>query len=823
MDSITYIHAGTAENRRQFTEAMQGGHIRAWLYKLLMYGAAGSGKTSTKEMIVGNPPPEYRESTPLAMRPTTVYRVSLEGEEFTKLTTLEERKMFLARTMVNIDPDLVVDLLKTRYTETSASGNESADVAEPQVKPKEQPFTAQSVPPPLATSASAQPTRSDSLASLSSESDEVSDIDSKVDSILQSISTDEELVKMMDQLSTTIHPLAAFRILQIIDSGGQPQFHEILPIFLRRLHFYVFVFRLCDNLSSRPVVEYYVDGKPVGPSFTSSQTIEQLLQHCARTMHSHRSSSGSEGECPQIMIVGTHVDQEKKSSETREQKNTTILKLLLPTLGKQIVYRNVRTKDVVFPLNAKTPGSEEKVIIEQVREVLFGKSLIQPVDIPLKWFALEILLEEMAQALKQGVLSRQDCFNAAVKKLHFEDDAAEFDAAIQYLDDLSVLFYYPHILPEVIFADPQVILDKVTELVLASFQRCGVTAKGEEWRKFYEFALVTLEFLSQEEFSKHYVPGVFEVDDLIDLFTKLLIFAHFSATQLFVPALLRDLGKEEVDKHRLSIPSLAVQFPDGGPRKGIFCALLCWLVSPDNTSSYKWSISVDEIGAPICLYRNCVQFDLCDSPATVTLIDTYTHFEVHVDIEEEWIDDLYPKIIPAVRESIFKGLHKATLNLRYYNSSPKPALVCPCGEGEAHIAMGNVVLGFWTCALSRPKRKCGKLTSHQLLWLNNALNDKGSKQLTESDMPNLLSKLDNHASKWRDVGMHLGFQQNELDNIQDRPVLFTHAPQSWQRAMLSEWLEWAPRDSRRSSSFATLEALKDALNKSGLGATASTL
>ena len=225
----------------------------------------------------------------------------------------------------------------------------------------------------------------------------------------------------------------------------------------------------------------------------------EAMQGCARTMHSHRSSSGSEGECPQIMIIGTHVDQEKKSSETREQKNTTILKLLLPTLGKQIVYRNVRTKDVVFPLNAKTPGSEEKVIIEQVREVLFGKSLIQPVDIPLKWFALEILLEEMAQALKQGVLSRQDCFNAAVKKLHFEDDAAEFDAAIQYLDDLSVLFYYPHILPEVIFADPQVILDKVTELVLASFQRCGVTAKGDEWRKFYEFALVTLEFLSQEE------------------------------------------------------------------------------------------------------------------------------------------------------------------------------------------------------------------------------------------------------------------------------------------------------------------------------------
>ena len=809
---------------------MQSGHVRAWLSKLLMYGAAGSGKTSTKEMIVGNPPPAYRESTPLAMRPTTVYRVSIEGKEFAKLTTLEERKIFLARAMVNIDPDLVVDLLKVKYTEASTSTNKptSTDITESQMKSKEQTSAAESMslPAPPTASASAQPAKSDSLEPLSSDEDSV--IDSKVDSILQSISTDEELVKMMDELSQSVHPLAAFRILQIIDSGGQPQFHEILPIFLRRLYFYVFVLRLCDDLSSRPQVEYYIDGKPVGKSFTSNQTIEQLLQHCARTMHSHRSTTGSEGECPQIMIIGTHLDQEKRSSETREQKNTTILKLLLPTLGKQIVYRDVDTKDVIFTLNANTPGSQEEMIIEQIRDVLLSKSLIPPVDIPLKWFALEILLEEMAQALKQGVISRQVCFNAAVEKLHFEDDAAEFDAAIQHLDELSVLFYYPHILPEVVFANPQVILDKVTELVVASFQRCDVAGRGDNWRKFYEFALVTREFLSQKEFSKHYVPGVFEVTDLIDLFTKLLIFAEFSATQLFVPALLRDLGKEDVDKHRLSsttLLSFAIQFPDGGPRKGIFCSLLCWLASPENSSSYKWSISVDEIGAPICLYRNCIQFDLSDSPATIVLIDTYTHFEVHFGIEEEFIDDLYPKITPKIRESIFEGIHKASINLQYYNSSPKSALVCPCGEGDAHIASGNIKLGFWTCCLSRPKRKCGKLTSHQLLWLNSAsaVADSDIKRLTESDIPYLRGKLDKHANKWRDIGLHLGFQQNELDNIQDRPLLLTHGPQSWQTAMLSEWLQWAPNDYRGSSSFATLQTLKDALYKSGLGATASTL
>ena len=116
----------------------------------------------------------------------------------------------------------------------------------------------------------------------------------------------------------------------------------------------------------------------------------------------------------------------------------------------------------------------------------------------------------------------------------------------------------------------------------------------------------------------------------------------------------------------------------------------------------------------------CIQFDLSFSLAvilSITLIDTYTHFELHIDIDEEFVDDLYPKIIPQIRQSIFKGfIHKASVNLHYYNSTPKPALVCQCGEGEAHTAASNIELGFWLC----PKRKRGRLISHQLTWLDSA-------------------------------------------------------------------------------------------------------
>ena len=126
----------------------------------------------------------------------------------------------------------------------------------------------------------------------------------------------------------------------------------------------------------------------MGTPFTSAQTIEQLLQHCAQNMHSHRSSSGSESECPRIMILGTHVDKEEMSKETRKEKNKKILRILLPSLQRQIIYHNVSTDEVIFPLNAAKPGHQEEDIMEQIREVLLGESSVPAADIPLKWFCL---------------------------------------------------------------------------------------------------------------------------------------------------------------------------------------------------------------------------------------------------------------------------------------------------------------------------------------------------------------------------------------------------------------------------------------------------
>ena len=101
--------------------------------------------------------------------------------------------------------------------------------------------------------------------------------------------------------------------------------------------------------------------------------------------------------------------------------------------------------------------------------------------------------------------------------------------------------------------------------------------------------------------------------------------------------------------------------------------------------------------------------------------------------------------------------------------------------------------------------------------------DNESRKLMDKDLPFLLRQLKKHAAKWREIGTHLEFLPGELDNIEARPNLSQGAPVSWFGAMLQDWLQWAPSDSRGSTSFATLEALKGALNDAGLGATAHDL
>ena len=95
--------------------------------------------------------------------------------------------------------------------------------------------------------------------------------------------------------------------------------------------------------------------------------------------------------------------------------------------------------------------------------------------------------------------------------------------------------------------------------------------------------------------------------------------------------------------------------------------------------------------------------------------------------------------------------------------------------------------------------------------------------LNGSHLSCILDQLKSHASNWREIGIYLGFHPGELDGIQSGPLLLAQAPKSWLQAMLADWLQWCPGDARGSTQYATLSALRKAVDKAGFGRTASEL
>ena len=525
----------------------------------------------------------------------------------------------------------------------------------------------------------------------------------------------DEMFQLIDECPETEEPLSYIHKLLVSDCGGQPQFHEVLPIFLRKMSLIMFVFKLSESLSNRPMIEYYEEGKALGTPYESDHTTEQLIKQGLQSLHSHRSNKeiSRDGEAPRIVMVGTHKDEEKKYGESRETKNQKLREMLLPTFEKEIIYYQPGTDQVLFPMNAKCPGKEEEDMAQAIVSKFSTENRSDKRQLPLQWLGFEIMLEEITQRLKRGILSRSECLEVA-HRLHLDESA--LDAALIYLDELSLVFYYPEILPEVVFTNPQVLLDKISELVKVHHDKL-MRCSGEDWQKFFCHALVTVEFLQQKVFNKHYVSGLFEPEQLAILYRKLLIFADFSEGRFFVPSLLRMLSSQEVADQRLSLDSvvapLVLHFPDGPPRRGIFCALVSFFTSPENHFPGPWELKMPTKSVtPTCLYRNCIQFTVpgFKTACTITLIDTLLHFEVHFKLKSQLVAS---KFCPIIRQAISSGLRKANLVLGYTNSTPSFALLCPCGEGDPHPA--TIGDGCWICSLDKGIGE--ELAPNQKLWL----------------------------------------------------------------------------------------------------------
>ena len=697
--SISVI-TGSEESKRLFNEAMKSGYVESVAVKVVITGAAGSGKSCSKEVILGRDPPQRRISTPIAQRPVKLSRAKAQESKW-EILTEESIQDEIAEIITSLGIQLPTATPVQAQPRTT-SGEKIPEKVDSKSTP-----TRTSRPETEQLSTSQQMT--DQQRQNTSTPEEGA-TPSKARTIPLAFSVEQKLLKLINKASAS-GKIPQFEWVYFVDSGGQPQFHEILPVFLKGASICIYVQKLSERLDEYPLVEYYDDNGLVGKPYRAMHTNEQVFQHCTRTMQSHRSKVGK-GKAPKILVLGTHADLEHQCSETRQAKNRKLLEILQPTFRDDIIYYGEDQKQVIFPLNSKEPGEAERQIAEQIRELIMCKGSCVPDKIPLCWYVLDQALQEIARKQGRAVLRKDECF-AAASQLHL--DYNSFMAALEHLDGLNIISYYRNVLPEVVFSDTQVVLDKATELVKFSHQlmkepKVGVAFRGE-LQKFRDYDFVTVDLLS--EFKSHFVPGLFTASELVKLFRELLIVADLNDREFFMPSLLQKLDWEEVNNHRASGSSatapLVVHFHDG-PLLAMFCSLITYLLSDQNRHPKPWKLLL-KAGAPKCLFRNCVQFSIPGYPGCVSLIDTFSFFEAHTHAPA----DLHPQLCPVIRAAIFEGLERASTVIGYSTSQPIHAVICPCQCDKRHSALLSNTKHHWIC--SNDSTQYGTLEEGHIVWL----------------------------------------------------------------------------------------------------------
>ena len=640
-----------------------------------MMGSAGSGKSASLHAILKEKRPLVRNSTPCAkklIRTVAQYKISVSDKT-------ADKPLF-----VRITDEQFSDMLST-----SASGITKTHT------------------PPTARSDVYQleiPRLSDSSCLPSSSS-------SKSESHVSTLEGFPcELLVRMNAGSISSLSLDNIELLDFKDSAGQPMFHEVLPIFVDNTMIGFIVIKLNESLGSYPMVVYFTNGELIGKPFPSPFSNQDTICYCIKAAHSTR----EKGKCLKLAFISTHFDLiHQCQEENLRDKNRKLLEIIPPQMRDSIILYD--GESIIFPINAANPGDDDQAVLDILRKHLLTEiRKIKPEPIPHRYFALEIALQRLAKYKEKALLSKEECYMEA-KNFHFTRKS--FEGALAYLKSIKLVMYFEEVLPEVVFIDVQVLLDKITELVEHSLSESRpLSISLGEYEKFKKCGIITQNILS--EFKSRYVVGLFEENDLISLFKHLLIIAEVGEGEYLMPCLLRAepaIPHPSPDLTSPAVPALLFYFKDG-PSLGVYCALLSSLITDSN-----WEL-LTENHCPVQLSRNRARFSIPGKhPGCITITDSFsTFFHIDIsfpyDISSSKALEVCREVCPSIRETMLAGIHKASRRLNYKNSFPEAAFLCPKNHTDCLHPATISSYDLLTCTVNPAKVSSGMTKQHKI-WL----------------------------------------------------------------------------------------------------------
>ena len=585
---------------------MKDGLITCSILRIICVGPPGVGKTCLKHLLLKKPLPNKRYSTPVVTPPIQVSVLQRErAQSIDNDWVIVERENMMGMmasqacsASMDIDPEAsLLPHARERFTtpihfQSTKSLSLDSDNS--------------SVPTTSSISVTSPPSSVSSELSLRSKQ--------------SSLQATERMKNLISLQNVEDHSRQKKQFIYFTDSGGQPQFLDLLPIFLRTGTVVMAVTNLSEGLEKQPRFSFYQHDKNVGdmdlPILTQSniEMIENVSRIVCSFHHLQPRQDGEESKKkPLYFIVGTHLD---KIFLWKDRKLKCINNQLQERLkDSQDVRLDLDEKKgmIIFPLNVI---DDKKDMASTIRNKIAESEMAVEVQMPWSWYFFEYTLSDYVKSINRKIVTLSECFEVG-QDLDMKTEDVE--QALLFLDSVNKHLYLSEF--DVVITEPQLVFEMLSSLLKISF--CDVVGlpPGSQ-RKLKDEGIFTTEVFEKclGDFSHQFIRQ-FSVVELRKLLVDLFVIAPINSTESFLPSALSRCSSLDrlQSKFTKNFDSLFLLPKHGIVLHGVFTALVVRLLSKEG-SYFKLATDLQQ-------YRDAVTL-LYSSGGCVLFIDSFHWLQV---------------------------------------------------------------------------------------------------------------------------------------------------------------------------------------------------
>ena len=545
------MHLSSLHYAADIDEAMDklGRNVTVKISNVTIHGHPATGKTSVINLAMDRPPALNHHSTGVAEPPLCSIIVgdgSSKDVEWEELTPGRMSKM-VCETMFNAPAEpkpVIIDYVstepavlqhKTEPTPSDPLFPCSFSPSHPSPTPSLLPLSSQSLPPsspPSSSSSPLPPSRSSPPAGDTLTTKHKRDF---LQILTQFLQQPPEISGSPSSFHT--------KLILMSDSGGQPNYLDVFPLFVRNKCLALFTLKLNERLDDKPQFSYCIQGHSISMADTMLQyTHRQLLESLAKSMSSFLPSLSQSSDCcgnARFAVIGTFADRINECvDESLEDKNTSIKQSLK-------AYEQLQLHETILSINAITSDKKQrKEFMTELRRRINQSPSVEVV-IKLRWFGFYLTL--LSKAKQRDILSMVECLDIGRS---LDMDEQETKKATAFFHKLNLILHYDS--EELVIIKLNPILELVSLLIAVCFinkdnfyEFFKIELPDRERRQFQQQGYLLQETLEEANFQ---FPELLNAEAFINLLAEVKAVAIIEKSKprsFFMPCVLNHASKEE--------------------------------------------------------------------------------------------------------------------------------------------------------------------------------------------------------------------------------------------------------------------------------------